>query len=543
MNTVSNSLNELAPVLGAAAMRQADRVTIEEIGIPGFTLMESAGRETTRVAQEMIELLMDVYSQADSPATGHVICVCGKGNNGGDGFVIARYLASYGHRIEVLLMAPESDYTNDAAANLKILRKLAAIQKNLTVLPFSTTAALDKLETPDLLVDALLGTGLQSAVRAPYDAVIGWMNALMVPVLSVDVPSGISSDSGHMMGCAVAAAETVTMGALKPGLLLGDGPDYSGALHVVDIGIPAHVLQHIAASHDSPRISNSRYVAARLPEKSRKDHKYTSGPALIAGGSASFPGAPALAARGAARSGSGYVVCACPEEIRTILLEKLDDIPVESWPDNAQNGADAVQRLVTKLGARWTKAKSLLVGPGLGRAEGAPDLVKALLTSFNGPCVVDADALFALMGEQDWVRAHSGGQWVFTPHAGEFHRLMGPSSETDLLKMGIQFAKEWNVILLLKGQPSVTFSPDGHQVINTTGNPGAATAGSGDVLAGVVCSLLSQGLSPLDAAIGGIHLAGTAADLFVEERAAPSMVASDILELLPSAIAQLLPSE
>ena len=192
MNTVSNSLNELAPVLGAAAMRQADRVTIEEIGIPGFTLMESAGRETTRVAQEMIELLMDVYSQADSPATGHVICVCGKGNNGGDGFVIARYLASYGHRIEVLLMAPESDYTNDAAANLKILRKLAAIQKNLTVLPFSTTAALDKLETPDLLVDALLGTGLQSAVRAPYDAVIGWMNALMVPVLSVDVPSGIS---------------------------------------------------------------------------------------------------------------------------------------------------------------------------------------------------------------------------------------------------------------------------------------------------------------------------------------------------------------
>ena len=527
-----NQFSELPPVLSAAQMREADRITKDEIGISGFTLMESAGREIAEVAQEMIELGLEARSTQTLEA--EVICLCGKGNNGGDGFVAARYLSANGHRVRVVLMAEQEAYSGDALEHLLVLSRLSKSQ-SVTIENFTQLG--DGL-APDLIVDALLGTGLNSPVTGAHQDVMHWMNGQSAPILSVDVPSGLSADTGMVMGVAARAHVTVSLAALKTGLLINAGPEYVGALHVVDIGIPPIALKRAAL--DSPHfLSSDVSVASQLPAgPSRSDHKYASGPTLVVGGSSSFSGAPVLASLAAARVGSKYVVCIGPEEIRTILAEKLTEIPVEAWEAGANEAQ--LDALIERLDTRWSKAKALLIGPGLGRSPSIKNLVMHVLARFNGPVVIDADALFALQDERDWVKQHSKGQWVFTPHAGEFGRLLGHTmhtvAEEDLLESARALAAEWNVVLLLKGQPSITALPSGEIVFNSTGNPAAGTAGAGDVLAGMVAGFLAQGLMPAWSAICGIHLAGTAADLYVEEHASGSLMAGDILNLIPRAL-------
>jgi len=539
-------LSQLAPVLSASSMREADRKTIEEIGIPGFTLMESAGREVAEVAQEMIEIALNPFNESSPELVGapsaHVICLCGKGNNGGDGFVVARYLSDYGHQVSVVLMADAVSYAGDAAANLAILQRIAEHQP-IDIVELHRLSDLEHLQPADLLIDALVGTGLNAALRDPLSGVVSWMNAQKAPILSVDMPSGLSADTGRVWGRGVQAHVTVTMGALKVGQLIEDGPDYVGALHVVDIGIPGFVLNSLCSGKQEIRVSNDDFIGQHVPLKTRKDHKYTSGPTLVMGGSAEFPGAPVLAALSAARSGSGYVVCVGPASIRDLLQDKLAEIPVEAWenPPPGQAAESTFNKLIERLDVRWSKAKALLLGPGLGRGDVQTALVRFMLESFDGPVVVDADALFALRDQKDWVREHSEGRWLFTPHDGEFNRMGGQlSDQKSRIEAAREFAADWNVTLLLKGQPSMTVGPKGSVVINTTGNPGnpsVGTAGTGDVLGGVVASLLAQGLSPFNAAVCGIHLAGTAADLYVEEHATGSMMASDLIMYIPQSLA------
>ncbi|MDA1028948.1 MAG: NAD(P)H-hydrate dehydratase [Bacteroidetes bacterium] len=534
-----NPLAHMAPVLSSASMREADRVTIEELGIPAHTLMESAGREAAEVAEEMIEVILDVRRERSEwvdervqHPTAHIVCLCGKGNNGGDGLVIARYLAGRGHRVSVVLFGDK--YSGAAATNLAILKKVAD-HHSVVVVPYINESTLDELGPVDLVVDAILGTGLQANVKPPVLEVIGWVNRQPGAILSVDIPTGLNADSGHVLGNAIKAHVTVTMGALKPGLLIEDGPDIVGALQVVDIGIPPFVLESSLLGEAEIRVSDAVFVSSCLPTRSRKDHKYTYGPTIVAGGSKAFPGAPVLASLGAAKIGSGYVFCLCPDDIKSLLEEKLTEIPVESWSDG---GDVALASMLERLGTRWTKTKGFLIGPGLGRDAKTTGLVKSLLKAHSGPAVVDADALYALRNEQVWVKAASNGQWIFTPHEGEFAMLMG--SETlgiNRITAARLLAKEWNVVVLLKGLPSIVASPEGRVVINSTGNPSVGTAGTGDVLSGMVAGLVSMGLSPFFAAVCGIHIAGTAADLYVEEHAAGSMMASDIVEWLPRALA------
>ena len=510
---------ELHPVLNAAAMRAADLITIETLGIPGFTLMEMAGREAARIADSMLQ------------GPSRVLVCCGKGNNGGDGLVVARWLADAGHTVAVRITAEANELSADAAANLAILEKLpdevAVDIRTGWAPPFDLPAS-------DLIVDALFGTGLTAALRHPYDTLVAAMNGHGAPILSLDIPSGLSADSGLTPGACVRADATVTMGALKHGLLLGDGPDVCGTVHVADIGIPSSVLRENARGAGGAFLSTDSWAARHLRPRTRHDHKYTTGPALIAGGSTEFPGAPVLASRAAARIGSGYVVAAGPESIRSMLIEKLDAIPVASW-----TGADA-EKLIRDLGARWDKARSLLIGPGLGRDAGARELVWGLLSAFEGPVVLDADALFAVASDRERVAEASGGRWILTPHEGEASRL---DNDTDApasrVERALALARDWNCVVLFKGQPSVTASPDGRVIINATGHPAAATAGTGDVLAGIVTGLLAQGLEPFVAAAAGIHIGGTAAARFVERGPSQSLVAADIIEALPDVLRQL----
>jgi len=517
----------LRPVLDAAAMRAADAFTIEEIGIPGFTLMETAGREAARMAAN------------DLPPGSHVLICVGKGNNGGDGLVVARWLADAGYTVEALLTAEPDDLTPDAATNLDILRAMMSAEAiaGLTVTPAKEWLPSDLTNRrADLIVDALFGTGLESTLRSPFDAIVDAINHHPAPVCALDMPSGLSATTGEAFEPCIRATSTITMGAVKVGHLVQDGPDVSGSVRVVDIGIPASALKKHAAQPGSGFGSTSEWAASFVRPRARNDHKYTTGPTLIVGGSDAFPGAPALAARAAARMGSGYVVAIGPESIRPQLQESLDAIPVAGWSVEAPP-ADTVSLLIEQLDSRWTKARSLLIGPGLGREAQTREMIWELLSRFEGSVVLDADALYALAGDQEKVAAASGGRWIMTPHAGELARLDSISSDDSNSVARIQrVAREWNCVVLAKGQPSITAAPDGRTIINRSGHPAASTAGSGDVLAGIVSGLLAQEVAPFDAAAAGIHIGGTAAGLFVERGASQSMVATDIIDLLPEVL-------
>ena len=526
----------LKPVLDAAAMRAADAFTIDELGIPGFTLMETAGREAARMAAAW----MQIPDSGAVPA--HIVVCTGKGNNGGDGLVLARYMLQEGCRVTVLMTAGAVELTPDCAANLQVLEKMmhAGVASRLTLQSAGTWTARD-LEgmQADLLVDALLGTGLESGIRSPMDEIVRAINENPAPVLALDLASGLSASSGQAFIPCVQADVTVTMGAVKAGHLLQDGPDRSGIVKVADIGIPMAVLEREAGRPGSGFLSTDDWAVSQLRPRSRQDHKYSTGPTLVAGGSADYPGAPALAARAAARSGSGYVLVIGPDSIRSQLQEMLDAIPVAAWPDGPFRDSSA-DILVEHLDARWSKAKALLIGPGLGRDEEIRAWVWALLDRFDGPVVLDADALFAIKKYRERVAASSRGRWILTPHEGELARLDDGTGEDGSRISRVQrLATAWNCVILAKGQPSITAAPDGRVIVNATGHPAAATAGTGDVLAGITVGLLAQGVHPFNAAAAGIHIGGTAASKFVERGAAQSLVASDIIDVLPDVLRHL----
>lgn len=508
----------LIPALSAAAMRAADETTIHGLGIPGFTLMETAGREAARIAANLVR----------PPA--RVLVCCGKGNNGGDGLVVARWLSEAGYRVDVRIVARTESLSPDASAHLATLQRWPGANVELHTdwhEPFTLPAA-------DLIIDALFGTGLNAALRDPFPALVQAINQHPATVLALDVPSGLSADTGVAPAPSVRADATVTMGALKSGLLLADGPEYAGTLHVADIGIPARLLRDRTTAEGSAWVSTDAWTGAQLHPRTRHDHKYTTGPTLVVGGSDDFPGAPVLASRAAARVGSGYVVAVGPSGIRSNLLEKLDAIPVASWdPAGSQVAAD----LIAALDTRWSKARAVLIGPGLGRSDASRQLVWDLLERAEAPVVLDADALLALAAERERVAALSGGRWILTPHEGEAARLEdGLPVAPNRIERVRALARAWNCVVLLKGQPSLTAAPDGRAIINASGHPAAATAGSGDVLAGIVGGLLAQGLEPFVAAAAGIHIGGTAAARFVERGPAQSLVASDLIDLLPSVL-------
>jgi hydroxyethylthiazole kinase-like uncharacterized protein yjeF len=521
----------LTPVLDAAAMRAADAFTIHDLGMPGKTLMEMAGRDAARLAAHLL---------ADKPS--RVLICAGKGNNGGDGLVAARWLLEMGYPVRILLTAAPSEMSADCAANLAVLTRMddAGLTTDLTITHAQDWAAEDLPGMrADLIIDALFGTGLESALRAPFDALVRAMNRHEAPILALDLPSGLSASTGHAFDPCVSAAATLTMGALKSGLLLEDGPDVCGAVEVADIGIPASVLIREASSPGSGFLSTNEWVSSHLRPRTRHDHKYSTGPTLVAGGSMAFPGAPMLAARAAARAGSGYVVVMGPETMPSSLQELGETIPVGVWTSDA-DAESSIAELIGALDTRWTKARALLVGPGMGRASDTQARIWALLDRFSGPVVLDADALFAIKDERERVADASNENWILTPHDGELSRLeAAPKQRQSRIERVCEVARMWNCVVLAKGQPSITAAPDGRVIINGSGHPAAATAGSGDVLAGVTAGLLAQGLEPFAAAAAGIHIGGTAVGQFVQRGAAQSLVATDILDSLPNVLRQL----
>jgi hydroxyethylthiazole kinase-like uncharacterized protein yjeF len=492
-----------------AEMRRLDEVTIREHGVPGLTLMEAAGRGAAEMAVGLL------------PAAGaRVVVFAGPGNNGGDGYVVARLLAERGHDVVVGLLAPEAKVQGDARANLEAWRR-----RQGAVLALADTAALeaqrDALAGADLYVDAIFGTGLSAPVRSPYREAIDLLNGTGRPVLALDLPSGIDGDRGQVLGAAVRATATATFGFPKRGHYLYPGAAHTGRLGVVDIGIPAEAVR---SNEPAAVLLSDEEVAPLFPRRPRDAHKGTFGHLLVVGGAPGKTGAALLAARAAQRSGAGLVTIAAPEEGRRALDAKVVEAMTESLGDDL--GAAGARARELCAGKR-----ALAVGPGLGQGPGAAALLEALLAS-GLPAVLDADAL-NLVAARPEVLSAAAAPLVLTPHPGEMARLAGTTSaevQADRFGIAERFARERGVTLVLKGAYTLVAEPGGRIWVNPTGNPGMATGGVGDVLTGVAGALLAAGLGAGEAARLAVYAHGLAGDLAGARVGETALGASDVVE-------------
>ena len=523
---------DMEPVLTAEEMRRADRDTIDDFGIPGRTLMETAGRDAALIIER----------RYGAPGGLRVAVYCGKGNNGGDGFVLARYLHHRGAAVRVFALGgDEAEMSDDAAANFRLLRKLAAQQEGdtLQIEPLRGSAV---PPNADVHVDALLGTGITSELREPLLGLVRKLNEQRGAKVAIDIPTGLHADTGVVPGSAFRADLTITMGARKSGLVLNRGPEFSGEIIVVDIGIPPHRLA--APAHAGTRgcalLTTDAAIRAVLPRRSSDAHKYSVGFALTVAGAAGMTGAPAMASTAAARAGAGYVSCACDERIQQILGIKMTEVTTIALPAGDQ-GIDP-DGAMDALKSRLEKVDAALIGCGLGREKSTAQFIRRFLEEVEVPLVVDADAMNALAADPGLLSRRAEGRWILTPHMGEFMHLAGEAvrrldlDSTDRIALAQHFAAEWNCILLLKGMPSVVAAPDGQSWVPATGNTGLATAGTGDVLAGVCTGLLAQGLAPEQAAVAALHLCGAAADRYAANRDPRSLQATDLVDELPFVI-------
>ncbi|MCA9542852.1 MAG: NAD(P)H-hydrate dehydratase, partial [Myxococcales bacterium] len=453
--------------------------------------------------------LMDWERWGGSVAGRRVLVACGKGNNGGDGLVVARLLAEADCPVSVMLLARPDELSPDAQANFELLTDEVTVfvpEAGEWAAAFTELAG-----TADLVVDGILGTGITPPLRGPYIDLIRNINDAGIPCIALDIPSGVSGDDGRIDPVAVAADMTITVGLPKRGLLLAPGRDFAGDVEVIDIGFPPELCEaHTPELHWLPR---HEYLAL-LPSRSSVSHKYQFGALLVVAGSAAYGGAATLAGMGALRSGAGLVSLVVPRGLETAMRVSLPEVLTNAVPETGSGTIAPLDDAV--FAALSAGVGALAVGPGLGGDPDTDTWVCDLMAACERPVVLDADGLnaFARTGRTP---RFGTDQVVLTPHAGEFARLVGLTpAEVAARRFELvrRCAAEWNVVLMLKGAPSLIATPDGRVHINASGDDALARAGSGDVLTGLVGGLLAQGLTARDAALLGAYLhglAGTAA--------------------------------
>jgi hydroxyethylthiazole kinase-like uncharacterized protein yjeF len=525
-------------VLTAAQMREVDRRTTERNGVPSLQLMENAG---TRVVEFLAGLFTDLPHR-------RIAVLCGKGNNGGDGLVVARLLHQRGCQLTVILFAAPDALRGDAAINLKRWREAGGEMRVVTS-EAEWAAACSQVAYAEIILDALLGTGLSGPVDGLLARVIADVNEIgkRVPnggdagrratIVAVDIPSGLPSDSGEPMGPAVSADFTVTFTAPKPGLLLSPNCEHAGKLHVAEIGTPPELL----AADDALKLHwLEPGEFAGLPLGRRPSgHKGDFGHALIIAGSRGKTGAAVLSAMGALRAGAGLVTVATPERVLDILASYLPEMMTEPL---AGTDVDSISMRALDYGrfANIAKGKNVLaLGPGLGMHPETQQFVRAVLRESPLPVILDADGLNAFDGRSKELCERKAPLAV-TPHPGEMARLLDCSTaqvQANRLDIALHSAAQWNALVVLKGYHTIISTPDGRAFINSTGNPGMATGGTGDVLTGMLAGLTAQFSTALwERVLGlGVYLHGLAGDLAAEQFGEASMIATDLVAAIPRA--------
>ena len=485
-------------------MRTVDAWAVERGGVPSEWLMERAGEGLARVV-------------AAAARPGPIRVVAGKGNNGGDGLVVARLLQRGGRDVRVLLVPPPEELEGDAAANLHALP--------LETEPFAP----ERLEDVAVIVDAVLGTGVTGAPREPAASVLAAIDAASAPVVAADVPSGVDASTGEVAGAAVHAIATATFAAAKPGLWINPGKEHAGRVEVVDIGLPAGA----PAGPVAGLIGAS--VLDLIPRRTQAGTKFTSGHVIVAGGSRGLTGAPTLSALGAMRAGAGYVTVLVPGSEQPILAIKLTEAMSRALPDRAGHhvarGADAVVEATGRGG-------SLVLGPGIGRDPEAQEFARTAAARAEVALVLDADGLNAHAGALESLAAR-GAPTVLTPHEGELARLLDIEGDlvaaSRLLRVR-EAAQRSQAIVVLKGDDTIVAAPDGTAVVNPLSAPMLATAGTGDVLGGVIGALLAKGMEPFEAASLGVLAHVRAGFAAADRHGADHVIAGDVIDSLPDGI-------
>jgi NAD(P)H-hydrate epimerase len=511
----------------AEQMQEYDRSAITRLSIPGLLLMENAGRA----------FVDELQKRAGSLARKQIIVVCGKGNNGGDGLVIARHCANRGALVHVFLLTKPSSLQGDSAVNYAAVKKISRMKNSGLRLSLTPTAARFAPRGPvDIIVDAIFGTGFSGSARGVFAEAIDWINRAKAFVASVDVPSGVNGTTGIVESSAVRADLTVTMGLAKIGHHVGEGRERSGEVVVADISMPPALFQGFPTQ--TMRVLGND-VRRSLPTRPQTAHKYSVGKVFVLGGSRNFTGAPTLAALSVLRAGAGAVVLGVPASIHPMLVRKLTEVILLPLPET-ESGTIAASALASVL-EKCAWADAVALGPGLSRNAETDALLLNVLNDCRAPVVLDADGLSALAGKTGILRERPGPT-ILTPHTGELGRLIGhPAEEIELRRVEIarESARKLHSILVLKGSPTVTAIPKGVTYLNSTGNPGMATIGSGDVLTGVIASLLAQGMDPATAAWSGVWIHGRAGDLSADRLGQRSLMAGDILEAIAEVLHQL----
>lgn len=512
-------------LVSAEEMRTLDRLTIERYGTPGHVLMERAGQGAARV---LLEQFPHVRGRGR-----RVLISAGKGNNGGDGFVVARLLARRGIDTRAVLLGRSEDVRGDALRNLKAYRRLGGAVAEVRG-EHEIGVLADALAEADAVVDAIFGTGLANEVRGVHAAAIDLINAAGVPVLAIDVPSGLDADTGQPLGSAIEAEATATFGFAKVGQVLLPGARLCGTLAVVDIGLAAEA---IAAHPPRTELLEADAVARLLPQRSAEAHKGDCGHVLVVAGSFGHTGAAQLASRAALRSGAGLVTLAGPASLYPVYAAGALEAMTDALPDR-----DGWIRFDRSRLERLIEGKTtIVVGPGIGTHPDARRVVRWLLTNARVPLVLDADALTVLALDRSVLR-RAAAPVILTPHPGEMARLLGstaPDVQGDRVGVTRRFAVEHACTLVLKGARTVIGGPDGTVWINPTGNPGMASGGMGDVLSGILGGLLAQGLAAGEAARLGVYVHGAAADRAAVAGGEIGLLASDVIAGLRPSLAAL----
>ncbi len=524
---------KLTRILEGSRIAEIDAKAMVD-GIDSKLLMKNAGSGVSK------KIISD-FENKTLKRTARGLVICGSGNNGGDGFVAAGDLLDYGMKISVFYLSPVSKFSPDSLFYFEKLRSIRgdAIYyldpKNNKIISLFE----EEIRKADFVIDAIFGTGLHGEdIHGPSKEVIGIINSAReqksdLAIYSVDIPSGIDSDSGKVLGTAIRADKTITLGCKKIGLVNYPGADFTGEIEIIDIGIPEKYYERYEQIFEP----DFQWVAENIPAKESWTYKHKVGNLLVIAGSIGFTGAASMTCMGALRSGAGMVSLICPRELNDIYEEKLTEVityPVEQTEDISLH-PDSLNKILELAG----RFDALAVGPGLSRNPDTMRLVRELLKKIKKPLVLDADALSIFYGQED---VKKNGEYdignldlknvVATPHAGEMSSIKGVDkiNPEDRIKINMEIAKKYKMISVLKGARTVISDYKDTTFINPTGNWGLASAGTGDILTGIIGSLLCQGMGPLEGAVCGAYIHGMAADIMIRETSRTSLIATDLLE-------------
>lgn len=511
-------------ILSNEEARRIDDYVMKKLGVSGTELMRCAGKAVALKAKEVLK---------DVPGS-RVDVFCGTGNNGGDGFVAALNLYDWGAIVYIWVLGAVEKIRGDA---LHFYEKCREYKLNIHhILQKEDLEFVHNIFESDLIIDAIFGTGFRGGINEPQLSVVRMINDSRRPVVSVDIPSGVNGDTGEVVDVAVRAEATVTMGFLKRGLLLYPGKKYVGELTVVDIGYPEEAFEIL---REKVYLLHDNEVRDLIPPISGDTYKHRQGKILVFAGSVGMTGAAALVCNAAMRTGAGLVVSAIPRSLNDIMEVKLTEVltlPVEESPDRTFCIESLDERVLEKI--EWSDV--VVFGPGVSFSQGVTEFaIKLFKKCRNKPMVIDADGLKVFGDRPDLLKELKNV--ILTPHLGEFSFITGKAIDEikkSIVDTGRAFAKEHECILVLKGAPTILFNSDGEVVFNSTGNPGLATGGTGDVLTGIIASFVAQGMDGWSAAKAGVFLHGYSADRIVEKLSMRGLVAGDIIKVLPEVLKQ-----